>query len=82
MDRNAIAPSGEALLYHALRAELEATRQAFRALLATLRPADWTRPSLNPAWTIGEVLWHITGYLFLIPQQLVWLQTSSPSEQS
>jgi uncharacterized protein (TIGR03083 family) len=64
-------------MHHALATELEATRQAFHAMVATLTPADWTRPSANPAWTIGEVLWHITGYLFLIPQQLIWLQTGT-----
>jgi len=31
-------------LHLALRAELEATRQAFQALLATLTPEDWYRP--------------------------------------
>jgi uncharacterized protein (TIGR03083 family) len=82
MDPSAISPSGEGPLHQALRAELEATRQAFHALLATLAPADWTRPSLNPAWTIGEVLWHIAGYLFLIPQQLGWLQTGTFPDQS
>jgi hypothetical protein len=64
-------------LHDALRAELEATRQAFHALLATLTPADWNRPSRNQAWTTGEVLWHITGYLFMIPEQLAWLQTGT-----
>lgn len=62
-------------LRQALRAELETTRQAFYALLAALTPEDWQRPSLNPAWTTGEILTHITGYLFIIPSQLVLLQT-------
>ena len=70
-------PHTESALHRALRAELEATRQAFHALLAALAPADWDRLSLNPRWTIGEVLWHITLYLEIIPQQLVWLQTHS-----
>lgn len=67
----------ESAMHQALAAELEATRQAFHTLVATLTPADWSRPSANPAWTIGELLWHITGYLFLIPQQLVWLQSGT-----
>ena len=67
----------ESDMHQTLAAELEATRQAFHALVAALTPADWIRPSANPAWTIGEVLWHITGYLFMIPQQLVWLQTGT-----
>jgi uncharacterized protein (TIGR03083 family) len=64
-------------MYQTLTAELEATRQTFQALVATLTPADWTRPSANPAWSIGELLWHITGYLFLILQQLIWLQSGT-----
>lgn len=59
------------------RSELEITRQAFHALLALLAPEDWDRPSHNPAWTIGELLWHITSYLLVIPQQLIWLQTNT-----
>jgi uncharacterized protein (TIGR03083 family) len=69
-------------LHLALRAELETVRQAFQALLATLGPEDWDHPSLNPAWTIGEVLWHITGYLFMIPQQLMLLQTGTFPDQT
>jgi hypothetical protein len=69
-----VSPQTESAMHRALRAELETTRQAFHALLATLTPADWDRPSHNPRWTIGEVLWHITLYLFVIPEQLIWLQ--------
>jgi len=82
MDPSAISPPAEGALHYVLHAELEATRQAFHILLDSLAPADWTRPSLNPAWTIGEVLWHITGYLFMIPQQLMWLQTGTFPDQS
>jgi uncharacterized protein (TIGR03083 family) len=64
-------------LHDALRTELETTRRAFHALLATLTPEDWDRPSRNPRWSIGEILWHITSYLFVIPQQLIWLQTDT-----
>jgi uncharacterized damage-inducible protein DinB len=77
MDLRSLPQHAERDMRHALAAEPEATRQAFYAIVATLSPADWTRPSANPAWTIGEVLWHITGYLFLIPQQLIWLQTGT-----
>jgi uncharacterized protein (TIGR03083 family) len=64
-------------LHLAIRAELETTSQAFHNVLASLQPRDWERPSQNPAWTIGEVLWHVTSYLFAIPQQLIWLQTNT-----
>ncbi len=77
MDSSTFPQHAESEMHHALSTELDATRQAFYALVAALTPADWTRPSANPAWTIGEVLWHITGYLFLIPQQLIWLQSGS-----
>jgi len=70
-------PQANSPLHHALRTELETTRHAFHALLASLAPADWDRPSHNPAWTIGEVFWHMTSYLFVIPQQLIWLQTNT-----
>lgn len=61
-------------LQRALREELEQTRRAFHTLLAALDPEDWDRYSSNPAWTIGELLWHITSFLFIIPQQLRLLQ--------
>ena len=77
MNSRTLSQYAKSNLHQALSSELEATRQAFFALVATLTPADWTHPSANPAWTIGEVLWHITGYLFLIPQQLIWLQTGT-----
>jgi len=46
-------------------------------LLATLTPSDWSAPSTNPAWTNGEVLWHVTGYLYIIPRQLEPLRTGA-----
>ncbi len=64
-------------LHQSLRAELEATRQAFHTVLGSLSREDWERPSLNPAWTIGEVLTHITGPLFIIPEQLALLRTQT-----
>lgn len=46
-----------------LRAELEATRSAYHALLAQISAADWRRPDGDSRRTIGEDLVHITGYL-------------------
>ncbi len=73
------APSSSAVggLQAALCADLELTRQAFHALLALLTPSDWREPSTNPAWTNGELLWHITGYLYIIPRQLELLRTGT-----
>jgi uncharacterized damage-inducible protein DinB len=70
-------PHADSPLHRACRAELESTRQAFHELLATLAPEDWDRPSRNPSWTIGEILWHIANYLLIIPDQLIWLQTNT-----
>ena len=76
-DQNTNILAGNSSRHQALHAELEATRQSFHDLLATLTREDWDQPSRNPEWTNGQLLWHITGYLFIIPQQLVWLQTGT-----
>jgi uncharacterized protein (TIGR03083 family) len=44
-----------------LLAEIEATRAAFLALLDRLPPDAWDRPSRNPGWTVGELLFHIAA---------------------
>lgn len=43
-----------------LTGELEATRQNFHHLLDSVPKALYHHPSGNPAWTIGDVLYHIT----------------------
>ena len=43
-----------------LRVELETTRQGFYALADSLSPEDWTKPTPNPAWNVGEMMFHIT----------------------
>ena len=43
----------------AIRAQLEATRAGFHALVDGLQPDDWSRKSGNKAWTIGQLLSHI-----------------------
>lgn len=43
-----------------LRAELTQTRQAFHDLLAEIPDEAFSQPSDNPAWTIGEVLFHMS----------------------
>lgn len=43
-----------------LRAELVQTRDAYHALLAEVPDEAFSRPSDNPAWTIGEVLFHMS----------------------
>jgi hypothetical protein len=43
----------------AIRAELEATRAAYHDLLRSLSPEDWNKKSGNPAWSVGQLMWHI-----------------------
>lgn len=43
-----------------LSQEMETTRQNFHHLLDSIPEALYVHPSANPAWTIGDVLNHIT----------------------
>jgi deazaflavin-dependent oxidoreductase (nitroreductase family) len=43
----------------AIHQELEATRQAFHALISSLQPSDWDLPAATPGWTIGDSLYHM-----------------------
>lgn len=43
-----------------LRLELIDTRKNFYALLAEIPDTAFSKPSGNPAWTIGEVLFHMS----------------------
>jgi DinB superfamily len=43
----------------AIRTELEATRAAYHQLVTSLSPADWKSKSGNPAWRVGQLLWHL-----------------------
>lgn len=43
-----------------IRAELEATREAYHTLLSALTDEDWPRPSGNEAWTVGQLMYHMT----------------------
>lgn len=55
-----------------LAAELEETRQHFHHLLDSVPEDLYTHPSSNPAWTIGEVLFHIALGVRLIHYE-IWL---------
>lgn len=61
------------------QAEMEDTRRAFHLLAASLTMDHWHRPSVNPDWTIGQVMFHMTlaprfvrGDLFVL-RRLPWL---------
>jgi hypothetical protein len=43
-----------------LRVELTQTREAYHRLLAEVPDEAFSKPSDNPAWTIGEVLFHMS----------------------
>jgi hypothetical protein len=50
--------------------EYEATRSSFQALLNSLSDEDLQRKSLNPGWTNGEILFHMT-FAFMILSSLI-----------
>ena len=43
----------------ALRAEIESARKDFHELLASLSDEDWRKKSANPAWSVGQLMWHL-----------------------
>lgn len=55
-------------------AALDCSRDRFHALVASLSSAEWDLPSRNPAWTNGQVVYHILFAFTLIPS-LFWLIT-------
>ena len=40
--------------------EIEEIRQRYHMLLQSIPDSVFTNPSSNPAWTIGEVLYHMS----------------------
>ena len=44
----------------AFRAEIESTRTAFHDLLDSLSGDDWKKKSANPAWSVGQLMWHVS----------------------
>jgi hypothetical protein len=62
-------PKDSPSLRESLGTELEETRTAFRLLVDSLSDADWKRKSANPAWTVGELLYHIAvSQRFIAPE--------------
>ena len=41
-----------------IRADLQAAREQYLAVLDELGPGDWKRKTANPAWNVGQLLWH------------------------
>jgi hypothetical protein len=50
-----------------LIAELEEAKSAFHSVAESLPETSWTKPSANPHWTNGQVLFHITLAFLLLP---------------
>jgi hypothetical protein len=50
-----------------IRAELEVTRQAYHALLGSLSDEDWPKPSGDSAWTVGQLMVHMTFAPRMLP---------------
>ncbi len=59
-----------------IQTELEAARATFHTLLDSMTEADMQRQSLNPGWTNGEIMAHMTfGFIIvnvLMPMARVW----------
>ena len=54
----------------ALRAELDATNSRFNALLESLSDAQWQQPGPNTAWTMREIMAHLTWALEQLPLEV------------
>jgi len=60
-----------------LEQELDETHRRFIDLVESIPEADYSLPTDNPAWTVGDILFHIT----LGPQALaleVWMTIHAP----
>jgi hypothetical protein len=55
----------------ALVSELMAARNRFRWIALGLSPRDLARPSRNPAWTNGALLFHMALGFFILPPLFV-----------
>ena len=52
-----------------IRAEIESTRADFHTLLDSLSADDWKRKSANPAWTVGQLMYHLAwGGTFVLSE--------------
>lgn len=64
------------MIREVIRKELETTHATFHSLLDSLSEADFRTPSLNPGWTNGEILAHMTfGFIvvnMLLPMARLW----------
>lgn len=63
-----------------IRRELEETRQGYHALVAHIPPGKYHLPTSNPAWNVGDTLYHMTLALRFMPadMQLIRRQRGFP----
>lgn len=54
----------------ALRVELEATRVQFRTIVGSMSEAQWRQQCPGSAWTVGEVMVHLTWALEQLPAEI------------
>jgi len=54
----------------AIRDELEETRDAFHALLASIPDEAFEQPTNNPAWNVRQMLYHIVMAIEMLPQDV------------
>jgi len=50
-----------------LRADLDAAHREFHAMASILSARAWAVPSRNPAWTNGQLLFHVLLGFVLVP---------------
>ena len=51
-----------------LRCELEAARREFHDMAASISEPLWAKPSHNPGWTNGQLLFHVLlGFILVLP---------------
>jgi hypothetical protein len=60
----------------AIRDELEETRDAFHALLASIPNEAFELPTSNPAWNVRQMLYHIVMAVEMLPQDVKMIRKS------
>ena len=59
-----------------IRDELEATKERFHHLLQSISTDEFDRPSTNPAWTVAQVLFHMSVALRYLPSDIALIRRS------
>jgi hypothetical protein len=60
-----------------IRVELETTRTAYHELLASLSGEDWKKKSDNPAWSVGQLMWHLGYGMEFFPKSVEYCRKGS-----